>query len=116
VRRQWYKHDLRFGRHEAAIDLEGFKRTHRERFELVREVYGGNLGFLLVFNSSSSASPCDSSRCTARRCCASRRCSAGCRASGPPASSSASGGRGEGRLSARPHRAYLVASLAVQSW
>lgn len=51
VRRQWYKHDLRFGRNEAAIDLEGLKRTNSERFEFVREVYGGNLGFLLVFNS-----------------------------------------------------------------
>jgi SAM-dependent methyltransferase len=51
VRRQWYKRDLMFGRNEAAIDVDGLKRTYADRFEFVHEVYGGNLGFLLVFNS-----------------------------------------------------------------
>lgn len=51
MRRQWYKRDLIFGRNEAAIDVDGLKRAYADRFEFVREVYGGNLGFLLVFNS-----------------------------------------------------------------
>jgi SAM-dependent methyltransferase len=50
-RQQWYKRDLMFGRNEAAIDLEQLKRTYGGSFEFVREVYGGNIGFLLVFNS-----------------------------------------------------------------
>jgi len=50
-RQQWYKRDHLFEDNEAAIDLERLKRTHAHRFEFVREIYGGNLGFLLVFNS-----------------------------------------------------------------
>lgn len=51
VRQQWYKRDMRFGRNEAAIDLDHLKRKYSGSFEFVREVYGGNVGFLLVFNS-----------------------------------------------------------------
>jgi SAM-dependent methyltransferase len=50
-RQQWYKRDLIFERNEAAIDLEYLKSKYGGRFEFVREGYGGNLGFLLVFNS-----------------------------------------------------------------
>ena len=50
-RQQWYKRDLMFARNEAAIDLAELKRANADRFEFVRESYGGNLGFLLVFNS-----------------------------------------------------------------
>lgn len=50
-RQQWYKRDMLFGRNEAAIDLDGLKRRYAGQFEFIREVYGGNLGFLLVFNS-----------------------------------------------------------------
>jgi SAM-dependent methyltransferase len=51
VRQQWYKRDMMFGRNEAAIDLDHLKRKYLGSFEFVREVYGGNVGFLLVFNS-----------------------------------------------------------------
>lgn len=50
-RRQWYKRDLLFERNEAAIDLHHLQRKYSRHFEFVREVYGGNVGFLLVFNS-----------------------------------------------------------------
>jgi SAM-dependent methyltransferase len=50
-RRQWYKRDMIFARNEAAIDLEYLKRSYADRFDPVREIYGGNLGFLFVFNS-----------------------------------------------------------------
>ena len=50
-RQQWYRHDLRFARNEAAIDLEHLKSKYGGHFEFVREVYSGNIAFLLVFNS-----------------------------------------------------------------
>lgn len=50
-RQQWYKRDMMFGRNEAAVDLDHLKRAHAGSFDFVREVYGGNIGFLLVFNS-----------------------------------------------------------------
>jgi len=50
-RRQWYKRDRRFARNEAAIDLESLKARYADRFDFVKEIYGGNLAFLLVYNS-----------------------------------------------------------------
>lgn len=50
-RQQWYKRDLIFGRNEAAIDVDELKQKFAGSFEFVRELYGGNIGFLLVFNS-----------------------------------------------------------------
>jgi SAM-dependent methyltransferase len=56
-RQQWYKRDLRFARNEAAIDLEALKESYADRFEFVRELYCGNLGFLFVYNSMIFAVP-----------------------------------------------------------
>jgi len=50
-RQQWYKRDMRFARNEAAIDLDELQRIYADKFEFVSQYYGGNLGFLLVFNS-----------------------------------------------------------------
>jgi SAM-dependent methyltransferase len=50
-RRQWYKRDEMFGRNEAAIDLDALKRKYAGHFEFAHQVYGGNIAFLLVFNS-----------------------------------------------------------------
>ena len=56
-RRQWYKRDLRFARNEAAVDLESLKTRYADRFDFVKELYCGNLGFLLVYNSMIFAIP-----------------------------------------------------------
>lgn len=50
-RRQWYRRDRRFASNEAAIDLEALKTKYADRFEFVKELYCGNLAFLLVYNS-----------------------------------------------------------------
>ena len=56
-RRQWYKRDMRFARNEAAVDLESLKARYADRFDFVKELYCGNLGFLLVYNSMIFAVP-----------------------------------------------------------
>ena len=50
-RQRWYQRDSMFSRNEAAIDMDGLKARHGARFEFARELYCGNLGFLLVYNS-----------------------------------------------------------------
>jgi SAM-dependent methyltransferase len=50
-RQQWYKRDALFQDNEAAIDLERLKDAYAGKFDFVRETYGGNVGFLFVFNS-----------------------------------------------------------------
>lgn len=56
-RRQWYKRDMRFARNEAAVDLESLKARYADRFDFVKELYCGNVGFLLVYNSMIFAVP-----------------------------------------------------------
>jgi len=56
-RRQWYKRDLRFARNEAAVDLESLKARYADRFDFIKELYCGNVGFLLVYNSMIFAVP-----------------------------------------------------------
>jgi SAM-dependent methyltransferase len=51
VRQRWYARDLMFSRNEAAIDIERLKSVFASRFEFTRELYCGNLAFLLVYNS-----------------------------------------------------------------
>jgi SAM-dependent methyltransferase len=50
-RQRWYRYDPLFMANEAAIDLDALKQHYADRFEFVKETYGGNIGFLLVFNS-----------------------------------------------------------------
>jgi SAM-dependent methyltransferase len=50
-RQLWYKQDPLFASNEAAIDLAALHNAHGHQFEFVREVYGGNVAFLLVYNS-----------------------------------------------------------------
>ena len=50
-RQQWYKRDMRFALQRAAIDVDELQRIYADKFEFVSQYYGGNLGFLLVFNS-----------------------------------------------------------------
>jgi SAM-dependent methyltransferase len=56
-RQQWYKRDRRFALNEAAVDLQAMKARHGDRFKFVKELYCGNLGFLLVYNSMVFAVP-----------------------------------------------------------
>jgi SAM-dependent methyltransferase len=52
VRRAWYRLDRRmFETNEEAIDLPALEARNVRRFELVKTTYGGNLAYLLVFNS-----------------------------------------------------------------
>jgi SAM-dependent methyltransferase len=50
-RQGWYRRDAMFSDNEAAIDVDALKARHASRFEFVRELYCGNLAFLLVYNS-----------------------------------------------------------------
>lgn len=50
-RRFWYKRDAMFSDNEAAVDIEHLKRRYAESFDFVHEVYGGNIGHLLIYNS-----------------------------------------------------------------
>ena len=51
VRRRWYRTDRYFAVNEAAIDLPALKRRFKGLFRFVTEEYGGNIAYLLVFNS-----------------------------------------------------------------
>jgi SAM-dependent methyltransferase len=50
-RRRWYKRDPLFMPDEAAIDVGQLKTRYAGRFDFLKEVYGGNVAFLLVLNS-----------------------------------------------------------------
>lgn len=51
VRRFWYRHDAFFADNEAAIDLKALKKSFSPRFDFRKEVYLGNLGYLLILQS-----------------------------------------------------------------
>jgi SAM-dependent methyltransferase len=51
VREQWYKRDKLFASNEEAIDLSALKQLFTGRFSFRKEIYSGNLGYLLVLNS-----------------------------------------------------------------
>ena len=50
-RRRWYRRDGYFAVNEAAVDIPRLKERFRKRFLFLRELYGGNIAYLLVFNS-----------------------------------------------------------------
>lgn len=51
VRRFWYRHDHFFADNEASVHLEALKEEFATRFRFIKEVYMGNIAYLLVFNS-----------------------------------------------------------------
>jgi len=51
IRRRWYRRDPLFASNEAAIDLEALKQEFSSGFEFKREIYRGNIAYLLVLNS-----------------------------------------------------------------
>lgn len=51
VRRVWYRFDRYFSDNEASIDISLLQKDFRDRFELKRAKYLGNVAFLLVLNS-----------------------------------------------------------------
>jgi len=51
VRTRWYKHDPLFEDNEAAIDVDDLRQRCARGFECLHESYGGQLAYLLVFNS-----------------------------------------------------------------
>jgi len=50
-RRIWYMLDSSFEDNETPIDLDELKSKHVDQFEFVSSAYGGNIAYLLVFNS-----------------------------------------------------------------
>ncbi len=51
ARQFWYKRDRLFAANEAAIDLGDLKQMFSSQFEFLKEEYGGNVAYLLVWNS-----------------------------------------------------------------
>lgn len=51
VRRHWYKRDKLFADNEAAINMKELKREFSSSFSFKKELYLGNIGYLLVLNS-----------------------------------------------------------------
>ncbi len=51
IRSRWYKHDKLFASNEASVDLESLKKDFAAEFSFDKEIYLGNLGYLLVLNS-----------------------------------------------------------------
>jgi SAM-dependent methyltransferase len=51
VRHLWYKSDSLFAENEAAIDLAVLKSEFSSKFKFIKEVYKGNIAYLLVLQS-----------------------------------------------------------------
>lgn len=51
VRKLWYKADSYFCDGEESINLEILKKQYSSKFEIKREAFRGNIGYLLVANS-----------------------------------------------------------------
>jgi len=51
VRMLWYKFDPYFCDNEESINLEILKKQYSSKFEIKRETFGGNIGYLLVCNA-----------------------------------------------------------------
>jgi SAM-dependent methyltransferase len=50
-RKLWYRRDPLFGENERAIDFDRLAYDFRDRFDVISVFYGGNVGYLLVYNS-----------------------------------------------------------------
>ena len=51
ARKIWYRHDGLFAENEASVDVTDLQRRYGDRFIFEKTEFGGNLAFLLVFNS-----------------------------------------------------------------
>ncbi len=51
VRRLWYKSDQYFCDNEESLDLEALKKQHASKFDIKKEVFGGNIAYLFILNS-----------------------------------------------------------------
>jgi len=51
IRAFWYKHDNLFASNEASIDLQVLKKEFFHQFSVSKELYLGNVAYLLVLNS-----------------------------------------------------------------
>ncbi|MBU0909675.1 MAG: class I SAM-dependent methyltransferase [Proteobacteria bacterium] len=51
IRRFWYRHDTLFTDSEEAIDIGALQKTNSARFRVLKEIYTGNIAYLLVLNS-----------------------------------------------------------------
>jgi SAM-dependent methyltransferase len=51
VRRFWYARDHLFAANEEALDIPALKRDSARWFEFRREIYSGNVAYMLVLNS-----------------------------------------------------------------
>lgn len=51
LRRLWYRFDPLFEANEQSVDVEALERDNAGRFEFVSKRYGGNVAYLLVYNS-----------------------------------------------------------------
>lgn len=51
LRRQWYKRDVLFAENEEGIGFQTMKREFGHLFKFKMEKYGGNIAYLLVYNS-----------------------------------------------------------------
>lgn len=51
LRTRWYRVDELFATNEASIDVNALVAANRGRFDIEFVRYGGNLGYLLVYNS-----------------------------------------------------------------
>jgi len=50
-RQRWYARDDMFSENEAAVDVQHLKTRFGDHFDFVHEIYGGDLGHLLIYNS-----------------------------------------------------------------
>ena len=51
IRRFWYRRDPFCAENEASIDIDQLKITFSDRLQFNKEIYGGNIAYLLVFSS-----------------------------------------------------------------
>ena len=51
LRKLWYKHDNLFEDNEESIDVKHIEDKFRGKFKFVMTEYGGNIGYLTIFNS-----------------------------------------------------------------
>ncbi len=50
-RKLWYKRDSLFEKNEEAIDLNLLEMKNKHRFEFLQTQFGGNIGYLFIYNS-----------------------------------------------------------------
>jgi SAM-dependent methyltransferase len=51
IRKLWYKRDKLFAENEEAIDIKHIERKFARKFSFIKTEYGGNVGYIVIFNS-----------------------------------------------------------------